>query len=70
MASITIQRQVVITAIVTEGFQRLYIADLEDARCLGVPPAVGWQPPRATGTYTGRSFRHDEFHSSTGPRCH
>lgn len=31
MASITVQRPVVIKAIVTEGFKRLYIADLEDA---------------------------------------
>ena len=31
MASITVQRPVVIKAIVTEAFKRLYIADLEDA---------------------------------------
>lgn len=31
MASITVQRPVVIKAIVTESFKRLYIADLEDA---------------------------------------
>jgi hypothetical protein len=31
MASITVQRPVVIKAIVTEAFKRLYMADLEDA---------------------------------------
>jgi hypothetical protein len=31
MASITVQRPVVIKAIVTEAFKRLYIADLEEA---------------------------------------
>lgn len=31
MPSITVQRPVVIKAIVTEGFKRLYVADLEDA---------------------------------------
>jgi hypothetical protein len=31
MASITVQRPVVIKAIVTEGFKRLYVADLEEA---------------------------------------
>jgi YlqD protein len=31
MASITVHRPVVIKAIVTEGFKRLYVADLEDA---------------------------------------
>ena len=31
MASITVQRPVVIKTIVTEAFKRLYIADLEDA---------------------------------------
>ncbi len=31
MASITVQRPIVIKAIVTEGFKRLYIADLEEA---------------------------------------
>ncbi|HLJ61753.1 MAG TPA: YlqD family protein [bacterium] len=31
MASITVQRPVVIKAIVTESFKRLYVADLEDA---------------------------------------
>ncbi len=31
MASITVNRPVVIKAIVTEGFKRLYVADLEDA---------------------------------------
>ena len=31
MASITVQRPVLIKAIVTEAFKRLYIADLEDA---------------------------------------
>ena len=31
MASITLQRPVVIKAIVTEAFKRLYMADLEDA---------------------------------------
>ncbi|HYM90587.1 MAG TPA: YlqD family protein [bacterium] len=31
MASITLQRPVVIKAIVTEAFKRLYIADLEEA---------------------------------------
>jgi hypothetical protein len=31
MPSITVQRPIVIKTIVTEGFKRLYIADLEDA---------------------------------------
>jgi YlqD protein len=31
MASITVQRPVLIKAIVTEGFKRLYMSDLEDA---------------------------------------
>ncbi|TMJ13795.1 MAG: hypothetical protein E6H02_04550, partial [Bacillati bacterium ANGP1] len=31
MASITVQRPVVIKAIVTEAFKRLYVADLEEA---------------------------------------
>jgi YlqD protein len=31
MASITVQRPVVIKAIVTDAFKRLYVADLEDA---------------------------------------
>lgn len=31
MASITVQRPVVIKAIVTDGFKRLYVADLEEA---------------------------------------
>ena len=31
MAAITLQRPVVIKAIVTEAFQRLYVSDLEDA---------------------------------------
>ena len=31
MASVTVQRPIVIKTIVTESFKRLYVADLEDA---------------------------------------